>query len=90
MDSTIHLVIKGKVQGVFYRATAKQTAKKYGITGWIRNTEEGNVEALVSGDKRSLDQFIDWCKKGPSNAKVDEVTVSQRGFAGFNTFEIRN
>ena len=46
---TIHILVKGKVQGVFYRATAKEMADRYGITGWVRNTEEGNVELMASG-----------------------------------------
>ncbi len=46
---TVHLLIKGKVQGVFYRDTAKTTAKQLGVTGWVRNTPDGHVEALVTG-----------------------------------------
>ncbi len=61
----IHLIIKGDVQGVFYRVTAKEVADKLNITGWIKNTDSGEVEALVSGTEQALEQFIGWCKKGP-------------------------
>ncbi len=71
---TIHLLIKGKVQGVFYRASAREEAEKLGVTGWIRNTPGGDVEALVSGDDEKLKLFVDWCKIGARRARVDEVT----------------
>lgn len=83
---TVHILIKGKVQGVFYRATARQIAVSAGITGWIRNTEEGNVEAIVSGSEEQLQKFIQWCKQGSEKAIVDEVIVTdkeERIFAGF-------
>ena len=59
---TVHLLIKGKVQGVFYRASAKNIAKENGITGWIKNTKEGDVEAMISGSQEQVDMFIKWCR----------------------------
>ena len=56
---TVHLLIKGNVQGVFYRATAKKMAYKLKITGWIKNTPNGDVEALASGEEATIDKFID-------------------------------
>lgn len=84
---TIHLLIKGKVQGVFYRATAKDIAKKTGITGWIRNTENGDVEATITGSEHQLEAFANWCRQGPSGAKVSEVIITEqeeKAFDGFN------
>ena len=75
--ATVHLVIKGEVQGVFYRATAKEVAKDLQITGWIRNSQNGDVEAMVSGNEISIKQFIEWCRKGPRNAIVEEVFVKE-------------
>lgn len=83
---TKHLLIKGKVQGVFYRATAKDVAGKLGITGWIKNTEDGHVEAMVTGPELQLAQFINWCKQGPSRAvvaSVGEKEVAGEIFDGF-------
>jgi len=54
---TVHLVISGKVQGVFYRASAKEQAEKLQINGWVKNTKEGNVEVLASGSEESLLKF---------------------------------
>lgn len=84
----IHLLIKGKVQGVFYRASAKEVADRLHLTGWVKNTREGHVEVLASGPEEDLRLFVEWCKKGPERAVVsdlivDEVTaqVSSAGFS---------
>jgi len=82
----IHLIIKGKVQGVFFRATAKDVADELNIKGWVKNTREGNVEITASGNKEHLDQFIQWCKKGPPKAVVTDVIITpvdQEEFSGF-------
>ena len=73
----VHLLIQGKVQGVFFRASAKEVAEDLGISGWIKNTKEGAVECVADGAEAAIQQFVDWCKQGPSGARVDEVTVSQ-------------
>ncbi|HVV06045.1 MAG TPA: acylphosphatase [Puia sp.] len=75
---TVHLLIEGKVQGVFYRASAKAAAEKLHITGWIKNTPEGHVEALACGEEESLRQFVAWCRKGPERAMVSDVTELER------------
>ena len=75
--ATVHLIIKGEVQGVFYRATAKEVAEELQITGWIRNSRNGDVEAMVSGNEISIKQFIEWCRKGPRKAVVEEVLVKE-------------
>jgi len=71
-----HILVKGEVQGVFFRKTAKQVAERLNITGWVKNTDEGDVEifAQASGDK--VDELIEWCKKGPPRAEVEEVKVT--------------
>lgn len=85
---TIHLLIKGEVQGVFYRATAKKIADKLNLTGWIKNTKDGNVEAIATGDQQQLDEFINWCKTGPENAEVEDVIITQEEETSFNDFEV--
>lgn len=85
---TKHLRIKGNVQGVFYRATAREIAEKLGITGWIRNTEDGDVEALVSGTDYQLNDFIAWCKQGPPRAVVTTVLVEDAEEQDFNEFTV--
>lgn len=86
---TIHLIIKGTVQGVFYRATAKKIAEQLGVRGWVKNTEDENVEALVTGTERQLEEFISWCKKGPAKAKVTDVIALPHPETEFADFLVR-
>jgi acylphosphatase len=72
---TIHLLIKGKVQGVNFRAAAKNTATSLALTGWVKNTAEGYVEAGVTGDNEAIQQFVEWCRHGPPAAVVTDVEV---------------
>lgn len=85
---TKHLIISGKVQGVFYRASAKKKAEELNIGGWIKNTPEGNVEAMVTGDIQQLEDFIKWCKSGPTKAVVEDVRIEENQFREFNSFRI--
>ena len=85
---TKHLLIKGKVQGVFYRASAKDAAEKLGVSGWIRNTEEGAVEVLASGTEEQVQEFIRWCWQGPARAEVKQVVVPEMGDEQFTGFRI--
>lgn len=57
-----HLFIEGKVQGVFFRASAKEQADKLGLNGWVRNLSDGSVEIQVEGEKETLKRFLEWCK----------------------------
>ncbi|MDQ3279753.1 MAG: acylphosphatase [Bacteroidota bacterium] len=85
---TKHLLIKGKVQGVYYRATAKEVADTIGLTGWIRNTEEGGVEAVVTGAQYQLDDFLAWCRQGPSGAVVTGLEAKEMDEERFENFRI--
>ena len=85
---TIRLTIKGKVQGVFYRATAKDVADMLGIKGWVRNLPDKNVEVTATATDELLQKFIDWCKIGPPKARVDEVIVEDVGLQEFKGFMI--
>ena len=85
---TVRLIIKGKVQGVFFRATAKDIADDLGVNGWIKNLPDRNVEIRATAAEQILQQFIDWCKQGPPRARVDDVIVEEPGFEEFNGFRI--
>ena len=85
---TRRLIIKGKVQGVFYRATAKDVADLIGVKGWVRNLPDNNVEITATADEELLQKFIAWCKQGPPKAKVDEVIVEDLRPEEFNGFRI--
>ena len=64
MVKTVHVIISGRVQGVWYRATTKQEAEKRGIVGWVRNTSDGQVEAVFQGPDHDVDNMIKWCYEG--------------------------
>lgn len=86
-DITRRLIIHGKVQGVYYRASAQAEARKLALSGWVRNLANGDVEALVSGPEQAVEAFIDWARQGPPAAKVVRVEVSADdapGEAGFS------
>ena len=85
---TIRLTIKGKVQGVFYRATTKEIADTLGIKGSVRNLPDRNVEITATATEESLQKFIEWCKQGPPKARVDEVIVEELALEEFKDFRI--
>ena len=70
-----HVVVRGRVQGVFYRAIAQDHARSLGLTGWIRNRPDGNVECLLEGPRDGIEAMLAWCEKGPPHARVDGVDV---------------
>ena len=86
---TVHLVIKGKVQGVYYRASAKEKANELGIKGWIKNIPGGHVEVMASGSKEQLEKFIEWCRQGPKYAHVSDMIVTKGEQENFNDFSIK-
>ena len=85
---TVHLEIRGKVQEVFFRATARKVAEKNSLRGWIKNKSNGNVEAVVTGKKEEVNTFIDWCKQGPENAIVDDVVIKSLEEITFKKFSV--
>ena len=74
---TYKIVISGEVQGINFRFFTKKKADELGIKGYIKNLENGNVEAIFQGDEDSIKKIINWCKKGPSSAKVDSIEINQ-------------
>ena len=85
----IHLFIRGKVQGVFFRQAIKVIAKKNNITGWAKNLDDGRVEVLLEGDSEYVNTVIEWSNIGPANARVDEVKIKTKKFQNeFLSFEV--
>jgi len=72
----VRLTIRGRVQGVGYRAWAADTARALGLAGWVRNRTDGTVEAVAAGDDAAVERFIDACRKGPSLARVTAVDIA--------------
>jgi len=85
---TVRLTIRGRVQGVFYRATAKDVADLIGVKGWVKNLPDDNVEIVAAAAEEVLQKFIAWCKQGPPRARVDEVIVEELNSEEFKGFKI--
>ncbi len=75
MATQAHIVVSGKVQGVWYRASTEKVARALGVKGWVRNLPTGQVEILAQGEKTAIEQLIDWCHQGPPAAEVSKVEV---------------
>ena len=88
-NKRVHVIVEGRVQGVFFRAYTSDAAKKLGLTGWVRNRPEGTVEAVIEGDAGSVDTMLHWFYQGSPGSKVTKVRVSEEPPVGDNTtFEI--
>lgn len=85
----VHLKITGNVQGVFFRSETQDKARELGLKGWVRNTSDGGVELLAQGSLEKLQTLIDWCRKGPNRANVENVEISwEKPKETFTDFEI--
>lgn len=73
----VHIEIKGRVQGVQYRASAASVARDMGLAGWVRNRRDGSVEALAEGEEEIIERFVTWCRSGPPLARVDDLRTKE-------------
>ena len=85
-----HILVSGRVQGVFFRENTQRKAKKLVINGWIKNLSDGKVEAVFEGDKKSVGKIVEWVKNGPILARVESIDIEWQEYLGeFTDFEIR-
>lgn len=85
----VHIKIFGDVQGVGFRSLAQHRAKKLGVNGWVRNNQDGTVEAVFEGEDSAVDDMIEWCKQGPPTSHVEKIETSEEKFYDeFKSFEI--
>ena len=77
-----HVLIFGRVQGVFFRANTLEKAVSLGLKGWVRNVHRGEVEAVFEGDEGKTKEMIEWCKKGPPSARVDKIETKFYEYKG--------
>jgi acylphosphatase len=89
MKLNVHVIISGQVQGVWFRASTKQKADELGLNGWVKNTQDGNVEAVFEGEEDIVEKMISWCHGGPPKAKVDNIFVKKQQTIGFKGFSIK-
>ncbi len=89
MKKCVHIFVSGLVQGVYFRSYAKSKATELNLTGWVRNRRDGRVEMMVAGSESDLKEFIDWCRVGSPNSRVERVDSSWVSCEeDFNSFDV--
>jgi acylphosphatase len=84
-----HVFVSGTVQGVFYRANTRDTARDRGVDGWVKNLDDGRVEAVFEGNEADVEAMVEWCHEGSPAASVESVDVEYEAPADLDGFEIR-
>ena len=82
-------VVRGNVQGVFFRDSTQEEAEKHGVNGWVSNQSDGSVEAVLEGPREAVEQVLRWLREGPSRADVENVDVEEEEPEGLSSFEVR-
>ena len=91
MKVRAHIYISGRVQGVFFRSETRYEAKKRRVKGWVRNLPDGRLEAVFEGEEESVKELVEFCKRGPSGARVTGIDVNWENYTGESKdFEIRS
>ena len=85
---TIQIIISGRVQGVFFRASTKAVADQIGIKGFVKNVKDGTVLIEAEGDDALMEHFIDWCKFGPDDARVDDISINEIELKNYRNFDV--
>ena len=85
----VRLIIKGRVQGVWFRDSTRKEALRLGVTGWVKNRPDGHVEMLAEGPEKGVKELVAWCHHGPSHARVSAVDETLEAWEGaYDSFEI--
>ena len=90
MKKRVNIKVKGKVQGVFFRANTTEKARNLSISGWVANMPEGSVYIVAEGETAHIDSFIEWVRQGPKLSRVDSIELTEGKLEDFDGFEIRH
>ena len=86
----VHIFVSGRVQGVFFRSNTAEKARELRLTGWVRNLEDGRLEAVFEGEEEKVKEIVKWAKRGPNLARVNSIEILWEDYKGeFNNFGIR-
>ena len=87
--ASVNILVMGKVQGVFFRASALEQAQSMNLTGWVKNLSDGSVEVVAEGTKHAVERLVEWCHQGPPMAKVEHVSARYGAYRNeYRTFVI--
>ena len=90
LQTRAHVLVSGRVQGVFFRTETKHKADRYGVKGWVGNLPDGRVEAVFEGEEEAVKTLIEFCKRGPPDARVTNVDLTWESYTGeFDGFKIK-
>jgi len=90
MKARAHVFVSGRVQGIFFRSETKHKAESHNVKGWVRNLPDGRVEAVFEGEEEAVKSLIEFCKRGPSGARVTNVDLRWENSTGeFDAFKVR-
>jgi acylphosphatase len=85
----VHLIIEGRVQGVWFRESTRKKAVSLGLAGWVKNRVDGTVEVIAEGPEGRINQLAAWCRNGPPMARVDQVQEMRKEYKGeFSSFDV--
>ncbi|MCH7756872.1 MAG: acylphosphatase [Thaumarchaeota archaeon] len=88
-EQRVRVLIKGKVQGVFFRQALKVKAKQKNVFGCVKNLTDGRVEAILEGDEENVNNLVEWCHGGPANARVEDIEIRNEKFSNeFSKFDV--
>jgi acylphosphatase len=85
----MRVLVRGRVQGVFFRAETRARAESLGLAGWVKNAADGSVEAVFEGESERVESMVEWCRRGPGGAIVDDVEAVPEEPAGESGFRVR-
>jgi len=88
MKKSVRLYVTGTVQGIFYRAFVKENAERLNIKGFVRNLEDGRIEAFIEGESETVNKLIELCKKGPKHSQIRDVEIKPERFQDFKVFKV--
>lgn len=89
-EARAHVIFRGKVQGVFFRANTEGRARELGLKGWVRNLPDGSVESVFEGPREAVKKAIEWCKSSQPHARVTDADIDWEDYRGeFSSFEVR-
>jgi acylphosphatase len=88
MAVRVRVLVSGRVQGVFFRASCAEEARRLGVGGWVRNRPDGRVEAVFEGDESQVSEMVEWCRRGPPGARVEGVETGAQNPVGTTSFGV--
>jgi acylphosphatase len=89
VSARAHVVVTGRVQGVFFRVETRNRARSLGLGGWVRNNGDGSVEAVFEGADERVESMVEWCRRGPAHADVEDVQVAWEDPRGDTEFAVQ-